>query len=207
MEIQRKELTEKGDVDKVNLTLTTGRDPFALTFGTPRYTGFAVKLPSKTFEIPEPGQGLMIAQWWQGAPYGPPLRLAVTSETTKVVSYKFLVKNDDTLGNPSAPDVELGGGEIPFDTWTTFVVLTAPDFTGQKGEVRVWMNGKERFVWKGKLGYDPSGKPYKGATNDTPNPNKNFDVFYGPYRVRQNRQHQMFFDEIKFADKYADAVP
>ena len=149
----------------------------------------------------------MIAQWWQGAAYGPPLRLGITSETSNVVSYKFYVMNDNTLGNPSAKALEIGGGEIPFDTWTTFVVLTIPDFTGRKGEVRVWMNGKKQFEWKGKLGYDPSGKPYKGATKDTLHPNKQFDVFYGPYRARQNRQHQMFFDEIKFGDTYADAAP
>ena len=69
------------------------------------------------------------------------------------------------------------------------------------------MNGKEQFSWNGKLGYNPAGKPYKNATKDTPNPNKNFDIFFGPYRARQNRQHQVFFDEIKLADKYDDAVP
>jgi hypothetical protein len=207
MELQPQPMTDRTDVDKLNLTVSTGRDPFALAFGVPRYTGFAVKLPSAAFEIPEEGRGLLIAQWWQGAPYGPPLRLAVTSDTTQVVSYRFHVKNDDTLGNPSAKDLEIGGGTIPFDTWTTFVVLAVPDHTGRKGEVRVWVNGEERVAWSGRLGYDPSGKPYKGATSETPHPNRKFDVFFGPYRVRQNRGHRMFFDEVKFADRYRDAVP
>jgi hypothetical protein len=61
MEILGKPMTDRTDVDKVNLTISTGRDPFALTFGNQRYTGFAVKLPSRTFQIPEKEQGLMIA--------------------------------------------------------------------------------------------------------------------------------------------------
>ena len=64
MEILPKEMTDKTETDKVNLRVSSGHDPFALTFGTPRYTGFAVKLPSKAFEIPD--KSLLIFQWWQG---------------------------------------------------------------------------------------------------------------------------------------------
>ena len=43
MGILGKATTEKSDVDKVNHRISSGRDPFALAFGTQRYMGFAVK--------------------------------------------------------------------------------------------------------------------------------------------------------------------
>jgi hypothetical protein len=61
--------------------------------------------------------------------------------------------------------------------------------------------------WTGKVGYDPSTIPYNGAPVGTPTPNQNFNVYFGPYRARQNTKQQMFFDEIKFSDTYAEAVP
>src|SRR4051812_28788919 len=39
MQIDPKLMTDKSETDKVNLTLSTGRDKFALTFGQPRFTG------------------------------------------------------------------------------------------------------------------------------------------------------------------------
>jgi hypothetical protein len=32
-------------------------------------------------------------------------------------------------------------------------------------------------------------------------------VYYGPYRVQQETKQQMFFDEIRLTDTYAEAVP
>ena len=194
-----------GDVDKVQQRISSGNDAFALTFGAPRYTGFALKLPGANFQIPEAGRKLMLAQWWQGAPYGPPVQMEITAATTRSVTYRFWVLNNETLGNPSAVPIDVGGGTIDFDAWNTFVVMLAPDYTGS-GQVKVWQNGTQIISWTGKVGYDPSTKPYAGASASTLYPNANFDVFYGPYRERQNRKHQIFYDEIKFADTYSGAA-
>lgn len=204
MEIDAQQPTLSGDVDKVNHRLSSGNDSFALTFGIKRYTGFAVELPSANFQIPT--AGLMIAQWWQGSPYGPPVRLEITNDTTDVVTWKIYILNNDTLGNPSATPIVLNGGTIPFDTWTPFVIMLIPDFNGN-GQIKVWQNGIQVIAWTGKVGYDPSTIPYKNPPSGTPNPNDAFDVFYGPYRNRQNTKQQMFFDEIKFADTYTEATP
>ena len=193
-----------GAVDKVQQRLSSGDDSFALTWGVKRYTGFAVELPSANFQIPT--DRLMIAQWWQGAPYGPPVRIEITNDTTNVVTWKVWVLNNDTLGNPSAEPIVIDGGTIPFDTWTTFVVMLIPDYTGS-GQIKVWQNGTQVIDWTGKVGYDPSTIPYNNPPAGTANPNNAFDVFYGPYRNTQDTKQQMFFDEIKFTDTYSEAVP
>lgn len=196
-----------GDVDKVNHRICSGNDSFALGFGgIKRYTGFALMLPSWGFEIPEAGRKLMLAQWWQGAPYGPPVRMEITNATTSSVTFRFWVLNNDTKGNPSAVPIDIGGGTIPFDTWTTFVVMLIPDYTGS-GQIKVWLNGTQIIGWVGKVGYDPATKPYTGDTSGIAYPNQKFDVFYGPYRDRQNKTHVAFFDEIKFTSTYSEAAP
>jgi hypothetical protein len=73
MEVDAQSPTSPGDVDKVQQRLSSGNDIFALTFGAKRYTGFSVKFPRANFQIPT--DRLMIAQWWQGSPYGPPVRV------------------------------------------------------------------------------------------------------------------------------------
>ncbi len=195
-----------GDVDKVNHRISSGNDSFALGFGVKRYTGFAINIPSTHFQIPEVGRKLMLAQWWQGSPYGPPVRLAITDTPANSVTFRFLVLNNDTLGNPSATPIDIGGGTIPFDTWNAFVVMLLPDHTGS-GQIEVWHNGTSIITWTGKVGYDPSTIPYKNPRAGTPHPNPKFDVFYGPYRDRQDKKHLVFFDEIKFADTYTEAAP
>jgi len=204
MEVDAQSPTETGEVDKVQQRLSSGDDSFALTFGNKRYTGFAVEFPSANFQIPT--DRLMVAQWWQGDPYGPPVRIEITNDTTNVVTWKIWILNDDTQGNPSSTPIVVSGGTIPFDTWNTFVVMLIPDYSGN-GQIKVWQNGTQVITWTGKVGYDPSTIPYNNPPAGTANPNPNFDVFYGPYRNTQDTKQQMFFDEIRFADTYSDATP
>jgi len=206
MEIDPQKPTSAGDVDKVNHRLCSGSDPFALTWGVKRYAGFALKLRRATFQIPEPGRKLMLAQWWQGAPYGPPVRLEITSATRHVVSFEFWVLNNDTLGNPSAVPIVIGGGTIPFDAWSTFVVMLIPDYSGN-GQIKVWQNGSKIVSWTGKVGYNPNTIPYRNPPAGILHPNNAFDVFYGPYRDRQMTKQQVFYDEIKFTSTYLEAIP
>lgn len=204
LEVDPQVPTTQGEVDKVQQRISSGNDSFALTWGVKRYTGFAVKLPSANFQIPT--DRLMIAQWWQGSPYGPPVRIEITNDTTDQVTWKLWILNNDTLGNPSATPIVVDGGTIPFDTWSTFVVMLIPDYTGN-GQIKVWQDGTQVIYWTGKVGYDPSTIPYKNPPAGTANPNNAFDVFYGPYRNTQNTKQQMFFDEIKFTDTYSEALP
>ncbi len=200
--------------DKVNHRVSSAgagsKDKFALDFGDPKYTGFAVKLG----EFEKPSKSMLIAEWWQGSPYAPPLQLEVipdpNNNPSTPIRYQFLFHNNQTGGNPTS----LVPNSLPFhpgsdDTlqpgiWHTFVVYTRMRHTGlpDDGEVRVWHNGVEVIRWNGKIGYDPSI-----ALNGQNFPNKTFDVFYGPYREQQNKKHQLFFDEIRFADTWNEANP
>ena len=207
MEIQAHSPDDPRQVDKVNLKISGGHDTYALRFGNTRYTGFALMLPKATFEAPENDKRILLAQWWQGAPYGPPVRLGITgSNMPGTVHYQFWVLNDDTLGNPSAQPQVAGEGDIPLDAWNRFEVMITPDFAGN-GEIAVWLDDKKVVQWRGKVGYTPSAKPYKGANGNTPSPNKAFDVYIGPYRETQARRHQAFYANIRFADTADDARP
>lgn len=200
--------TDKG-TDKVNHRITSGSDSFALDFNRAKYTGFAVKLG----KFDAPSKGLLIAQWWQGSPYSPPLLLGIIPSTnpSDPIRYQFQFRNNETGGNPTS----LKPNTIPFhtgvdntlnrDSWHTFVVYTRMRHAGQPddGEVRVWHNGVEVIRWFGKIGYDPSRPP----SDRDANPNSKFDVFYGPYRGQQDERHQLFFDEIRFADTFKEANP
>ncbi len=193
-------------VDKVNVRISSGNDSFALTNGVTRYTGFAVMLPSATNDIPT--DRYLFAQWWQGSPYAPPVMLDVIPNTNPI-QYHVLIHNTDTLGNPSAVPITLpvAGGNLSFDTWHTFVVMITPDYYGYNGQLQLWEDGQQLVSWTGKIGYDPSTQPYANATSSTPYPNQNMDVFFGPYRNRQNTTQQLFFDDVKFTDTYDEAVP
>jgi len=194
-------------VDKVNILIAGGHQSFALTNGVQRYTGFAVMLPSATNDVPT--DRYLFAQWWQGSPYAPPVALDIIPNTNPI-EYHIVVHNTDTWGNPSAVPIVIPvpGGNLSFDTWHTVVVMVIPDYYGYNGEITLWEDGQQLVDWQGKVGYDPSVRPY--AQPDNPNvayPNQNLNVYFGPYRNRQNTTQQLFFDEIRFTDTYAEAVP
>jgi hypothetical protein len=191
--------------DKVQLRVSHAGESSDLEFDNKRYLGFDVKLPSAAFQAPTLG-AVQIAQWWQGSPYTPPLSLVVDGGTTSAANYELIVHNNSTLGNPSAPTIVLGTGTIPYDTWTTFVVMTIMDFSGA-GQVKLWQNNTQLLAWTGSDAYDPTTIPYKNPPPGTPNPNSAFDVFIGPYRDQQNTTQRELFDEVRWADTFADATP
>ena len=196
-----------GSTDKLTYPLVIGNASFAPpTNGTVGYyNGFAVKFLSAT-DFQTPAGKVLCFQWWQGSPYGPPLRMAITGTSGSNVIYRFLVLNNDTLGNPSAVPLDIGGGTVPYGAWGAFVVYTKFNYAGG-GVVTVWQNGTQVFTWTGKLGYDPSTKPYANATSATPYPNQKIQIEFGLYREAQMKKHMIFLDEIRHADTYAEALP
>jgi len=181
--------------DKVNLNVVHGSAPYAPRFGDVKFLSFAIKLGK--FDAQQP---TILMQWWQGTPYGPPL--SVVAEGAD--SYKVLVRNDVTKGNPSAVPVTAGGGRFA-SGWNTFVVETVFDFAGENGVVIVWQNGRQVVSWKGKVGYDPKGDPYAKPTGR--HPNTGLDIHMGPYGGRQTETRQVYYDDIRFGDSYAAVAP
>jgi len=212
-EIQPSLANENSTTDKVDTRVSHADDSDGLGFDAPKYLGFAVNIPQAGFSAPTVAStngtstGVQIAQWWQGSPYSPPLALDIEpGETDGMVNYALLVHNDTTDGNPSSVPVTIGTGTIPFDQWTTFVVMTDMDYSGD-GQVELWQNGNLLVNWTGAVGYNPSTIPYKNPPEGTADPNSKFDVFLGPYRPVQDTQQEEFWDEARWADDYADAVP
>jgi hypothetical protein len=195
--------------DKMDTTLSTGDDADALKFDSPKYLGFAVKIPSAGFSAPVINAsyaGVQIAQWWQGSPYSPPLALDMIGENNGMVTYALLVHNDTTLGNPSSVPVIIGTGSIAFDSWNTFVVETDMDYSGS-GQIQLWQNGNLLMSWTGAVGYNPSTIPYKNPPAGTADPNSAFNVYVGPYRPSQETEQSELFDDIRWASDYSDALP
>ena len=200
------------NLDKVNLTISTGHDSFASTFGNTRYLGFAVEFPSVNFYVPgSPTDSLLIAQFWQGSPYHPPVSLHITSATTDAITMEVWISNGDTDGNASASSIVVPVGTVPFNQWNTFVLAVTPDYSGTTGNVQLWVNGTQMVNWSGKVGYNPNSCPIPNltlcGTTNYPHPNANFNVYFGPYRNRQYKKQQMFFDEVRFTSTHSEAVP
>ncbi|MFI5336647.1 MAG: hypothetical protein ACHQ5A_07675 [Opitutales bacterium] len=192
--------------DKYTYPLVLGSADFApAAAGGTGFTGYALRVPGPADFSPPAGK-LLVVQWWQGRPYGPPLRMALTGGDDHAVSYRFFVLNNDTLGNPSSVSRDIGGGQIPRETWTPFVVWTKFDFQGG-GEVTVWQEGRQVFTWHGKLGYNPATIPYRKPAPGSPPPNRKLQIEFGLYREQADQVHEIGFDEVRFADIRADAQP
>ena len=193
------------ETDKAQLRVSHAGDSSDLEFGNKRYLGFAIDIPSATFQPPTQG-AVQVAQWWQGSPYTPPLSVTITGGTPSAAKYEVRVYNNATLGNPSSVPLVLGTGTIPLDTWTPFVVMSIMDYSGQ-GQVKLWQDGTQLIGWTGAVGYDPTTIPYNNPPAGTANPNAAFDVFIGPYREQQSTRQQFFYDEVRWADTFAQATP
>jgi hypothetical protein len=193
--------------EKVDTRVSHADDSTALTFDSVKYLGFALNIPSKNFGavVGDGDSAVQIAQWWQGSPYSPPLALDLTGESNGKATFELIAHNDTTGGNPSSVPVMIMTGTIPFDTWNTFEIETTMDYNGS-GEVALWENGTKLVDWTGAVGYNPSTIPYNPPTGQ-PNPNQNFDVFFGPYRPTQSTEQIENFDDVRWANTLADATP
>lgn len=196
--------------DKTQIRISHADDSSSLNFNgstmtATRYLGFALYLPSTQVQAPTKGI-VQIAQWWQGGPYGPPLALGISGVSGNSATYKLQVLNDMTLGNPSSVPVILATGSIPFNSWNTFVTETTMGYNNN-GNVQLWENGTLVVNWSGLVGYNPATIPYNNPPAGTNPPNSAFDVFVGPYRDEQSTQQVEYFDQMRWADSYASALP
>lgn len=176
-----------------------------------RFTGFAVKLG----HFDDPDSKIMIAQWWQGTPYGPPLSLQIVPG--RGFQCEMQVRNNHTGGNPSAAVIHIPVGTCTPGEWHTFIVYARPHYIGQAGtgEVMVWHNDMSTPVadWTGDVGYDPS-KPV-GVNGDDSNPqdpatpNNSWNIYVGPYREHGAlpKYAQTFFANILIGSSKTAADP
>lgn len=192
--------------DKINYTVIKGSAPNAPTFdGRAVYFSFSIRLDPNHFEAPTTGRGYVIAQWWQGTPFSPPLslQLDLSDDPAKSPHLVFSIKNEDTGANPSAQAIQVpltANASMDRGKWYSFVVETRFDYRGN-GSFRAWVNGADAASWTGKLGYDPSTTAedlgFKtGKTNARPN--RNIELYIGPYRDRMDSTQVFEFDRIRY---------
>lgn len=193
--------TTDDGTDKANITVAK----FPVT--EDRYYGFAMKLGN----FGDPTAEIMVAQWWQGVPYSPPLSLHIIPGSG--FQCELQVRNNNTGGNPNAASIEIPIGVCTPGVWHTFVIYTRPNYVGQggTGEVTVWHNNMTTPVadWTGNVGYIPNqdvlvngnGAPQGGTAS------ANWTVYFGPYREHQQVNHQTYWANIRFASTKEGANP
>jgi hypothetical protein len=188
--------------DKANLTLE------AFATGVDIWEGFDLELT----KFAQPNVSLILAQWWQGSPYGPPVSLVEKADGA--FACDVLIRNDQTGGNPGAPTLDLPLGTCSGDgSWHAFLFHIRAGFAGD-GIVEVWkdkMVGPPLASYAGNVGYDPSacvyvnGQASQGCQGG--NANAELTAFYGPYRPLDTVREQLFFANLKFAYDRASADP
>ena len=206
-----------GGRDKINYTIVTGHDPYAPKFGGPMvYLAFSVKLDAQDFQAPTSGRGYLIAQWWQGAPFGPPLALDLlpAKSASDDVPIAFGIRNSQTGGNPGAPTIY----QTPDHTkvlkrgvWYHFIVGTKFGIH-EDGELKVWVGNDSRpeLDWHGSIGYDAflsaSKLGYHSGDSKDKHPSKGIDVFVGPYRDRMQSEQVFYFSDLAYGPSYQSVV-
>jgi hypothetical protein len=197
--------------DKINYTVLTGNDAHAPGFdGLTQYLGFAVQVGTDFVPPPSGSTSYIIAQWWQGAPFGPPLSVEIVPNTNPP-QFVFVIRNNATGANPSAATIVLTPTgqyqSLTLGTWYSFVVGTQFDFQNNAA-LNVWVNGEKAVTWPdaggGSIGYDPSMTP---KTYTSGLPNTHFDIYFGPYRDRMSCTQTFYYDQINYAGTYESAVP
>lgn len=201
--------------DKINYTVIKGSREQAPAFdGQTVYFSFALKLDPNEFETPTSGRDYVVAQWWQGAPFGPPLSLQIETSDSPSANPRivFAIHNRDTGANPSARAILLHPSrikELERGKWYKFVVGTRFGYAGD-GELTVWINNDRatEVAWHGSLGYDPAASAadlgFKTGRIDR-RPNRGLELYFGPYRDRMPRRQVFYYAEISYGDEKPSA--
>jgi hypothetical protein len=217
------EIAARDEVDtvkaayKVSIDSVGGHDKF-----TPRvadakdwYHGYAMKIDPTDFSLPSTGE-LMLEQWWQGTPFHPPVALVIVrpqdakehgwKDIGKSGNFALMLRDDEhnalntTPGEPRYFDL----GPVVLNDWLRWTIHVRPSPTEDKGAVTVWLNDQEKFKLENiKLGYDPDNPQYA----DHKPSNRLASVNVCLYRMNGQNHQRVWFDEIKFADRQADAAP
>jgi len=175
-----------------------------LEFGQTHEIRFAFRLALDS-ELPAPGGRFLLFQLWQGAPFGPPLRVELEPDGTLAV----YVLNDVTgsgpcASNPScaASDSRLTGPislvrqrPVQLGRWHEVILVVTPRHVAMEhpGRVEVVIDG-DRTVDDVFVGFEPTGHAGYVGTQRTPNPV--LEVGLGIYRTQQPRLHRVCFDDL-----------
>jgi hypothetical protein len=198
-------------LDKANNKLTE------FDFDTDVWEGFAFELPGTTV----PNVNVILAQWWQGSPYSPPVSL-ILEEGNANYECQVVIRNNKSGGNPGATAavLDLGScdpGSPDGGTWHTFVIHIYAD-TNSNGEVQAWLDtplkdAPTKQISGINVGYIPGECVMVDGSSPCPSPSPaataapKFATYIGPYRPADDETVKVFFANVKFAYSEASADP
>lgn len=201
---------------KVSLSIVSPEDSFSpyVALAKDWYHGFALKIDAASYRLlPETGEELIFEQWWQGSPFHPPVTLSIINETdarakgwadaTANGNFALVMRDDEhnAWEKSPGPPRYFNLGPVMTGRWIQWVIRVRPDPSGKDGCVTVWMDGTEKLnLNHTAVGYNRAHYPTK------PMPAKTFAVDCCIYRHNGLDTQRFFFDEIKFADSFADAA-
>jgi hypothetical protein len=183
-----------GNKERFEYVIAHASDPDGLHFDNARYCGFAFKLGSTAgFTSSD-----LFWQAWQGSPWGPPASLKLTTDSSAPYTIGLYIRNMLTGPDSAVSDVKLwSSAMIQTDTWYSVVIYLSPRYTNNDGNIRLWINGTNFLNCTTNIGYDPS--LISGAL-------EGLDIKNGMYQPNANNGHTMYFDQIMFADTFAEAA-
>jgi hypothetical protein len=193
-------LSDGRDTDRTEYKIMLGSEENTVKFdGVGKYVGYAFKLDAN-FEPPASSGSVIICQSLQGAPIpstGVPLIIKL------LPGYSNPFHLEATTSSQDGGEVVRYRGDVVYaGVWNTLVVYQKLSWTGNTGELQVWLNGISLFSVSGiNIGFDPSLPNGWGTTNYC------MDVKFGIYQHRPNTDHGIHFDQIAFASTYAEADP
>jgi hypothetical protein len=184
-----------GSKERFEYVICHASAPEGLHFDNARYCGFAFKLgsPAAAFNSSD-----LFWQAWQGSPWGPPASLKLTADSSAPYTIGLYIRNMATGPDSSVSDIKLWSSSmIQPDTWYSVVIYLSPRYTNNNGNIKLWINGTNFVDCTTNIGYDPG--LVSGALNG-------LDIKDGIYQPDANNGHTMFFDQIVFADTFAEAA-
>jgi hypothetical protein len=184
-----------GSKERFEYQIAAAADPDGLHFDNARYSGFAFKLgsPADAFQSSD-----LFWQAWQGSPWGPPASLKLTTDSSAPFTIGLYIRNMATGPDSAVSDIKLWSTNmIQTDTWHAVVIYLSPRYTNNNGNIKLWINGTKYVDCTTNIGYDPS--QVSGAYDG-------LDIKNGIYQPDANNGHTMFFDQMIFADTFAEAA-
>jgi len=170
------------------------------------YYGFSMMLGN--FGVPN--VDILLAQWWQGVPYSPPLSLNMVPGST-TFACEMQIRNNTTGSYPNENVIHVPVGTCPPGQWQQFVVYAHPHFVGAPGtgEVKVWHNNMTTPVvdWTGDVGYNPAAAVTTGPPQGTALPSTNWTMYFGPYGDHDTINRQTYWANIAIASTREGANP
>lgn len=115
--------------------------------GVTRYSSFSVRIPAVFPQVPADGW-LLFHQWHQSSPESPPLAFEIKPGTNDVLALSLRFTGDDGKEQRRLKHLPLTLGK-----WLDFVVRWRFEPRSEDGEAVVWLEGKEVFRYRGRLGF------------------------------------------------------